>query len=85
MARHKRIDLEVSDSNTYTLPSYNELSKAFHEMHVEFLNAFNKISSQNKKILALEEQVLKLKRDLQSLKKDHASLVNGQLCISNTL
>ena len=43
MARNKHKDSDVSDSDSNSLPSYNELSEAFHEMHDDALKAFQKI------------------------------------------
>lgn len=76
MAQNKQKDSDVSDSDSKSLPYYNELSEEFHEMHDDALKAFKKISSQKKNILKLEGEILKLQNSLESLKEDHASLVN---------
>lgn len=82
---HIKNNLEVSDSESHYLPSYNELFKAFHEMYDGALNSFKKIASQKKNILKFEEKIFRFKSALESLKEEHASLVSDQLHISNTL
>lgn len=56
MARHKKKDAEVSDSDTYYLPLCNELSKAFHEMHDDALKAFKKFPLGRKIFLNFKEK-----------------------------
>lgn len=53
-------DSKISDSDSHLLPLYNELFKAFHDMHDDALKHFTNISSQNKMTLKHEEEILKL-------------------------
>lgn len=53
MEDHRKKNLEVSNSKSYSLFSYDEIYNNFHEIHVEALNDFKKITSQKKNILIL--------------------------------
>lgn len=57
MTWNKHKDFDVSDTDSHSLPFYNELSEAFHKMHDDALKDFNKISSQKKKILKLKGEI----------------------------
>lgn len=48
-------DYKVSDFVSCSIPSYTELSNAFHEKNVEVLSGFKKFSLQRKIILKLDE------------------------------
>lgn len=72
---------ELSNSDTHCFPFYNELSKTFHNMNDNALNALKKLSLQKKMILKLKGEILKVKSTLESLKEYHASLANDQVCI----
>lgn len=50
MAHHKEKYLEVSDSNSHFKPSYDQMSKAFREMHTNALNDIKKTSLQKEMI-----------------------------------
>lgn len=50
MARHKQKYTEISASDTYYLPLYNELSKTFYEMHHDTLKYFKKILLKRKRL-----------------------------------
>lgn len=85
MAHHKHKNSEVSDSDSCSIPLYNELSNYFHEIHVETLSDFKKITIEIKIILKLKEEILKHRCVLESLKKDQASLENDKLCSLHTI
>lgn len=42
MERQRQKNTDVSNSDTHSLSSYNELSKVFHEMHDDALKTFKK-------------------------------------------
>jgi len=48
-------------------------------MHVESLNAFEKLIAQKKTILKLESEISKLKEAFESLREDHALIVNEKI------
>jgi len=85
MGQMKKAKNEVifsdSDSDSYSdfKPTYKDLQDSIYEMHVEYLNAFEKLIAQKKTILKLESEISKLKEALESLKDEHALLVNEKI------
>jgi len=67
MGQMKKAKNEVifsdSDFDSYSdfKPTYKDLQDSIEEMHVESLNAFEKLISQKKTILKLEFEISKLK------------------------
>ena len=67
MGQMKKAKNEVifsdSDSDSYSncKPTYKDLQDSIKEMHVDSLNAFDKIMAQKKTILKLESEISKLK------------------------
>jgi len=70
-----------SDFDSYSefKPTNKDSKYSIEEMHVEYLNAFEKLIAQNKTILKLESETSKLKEAFESLINEHASLVNEKI------
>jgi predicted nuclease with TOPRIM domain len=85
MGQMKKAKNEViffdSDSDSYSnfKPTYKDLQDSIEEMHVESLNAFEKLMAQKKTILKLESEISKLKEAFESLRDEHALLVNEKI------
>lgn len=81
MGHRKKTKNEViySDSVSEFKPTYEDLQYSIDEMHVESLNAFEKLIAKKKNILKLESEISKLKEAFECLKDEHASLVNEKI------
>ena len=85
MGQMKKAKNEVifsdSDPDSYSefKPTYKDLQDSIDEMHVESLNAFEKLIAQKKTILKLESEISKLKETFESLRDEHALLVNEKI------
>jgi predicted nuclease with TOPRIM domain len=78
----KKTGVSYSNSESKFNPSYEQLQQALQEMHVEALNAFQKLITQKKTILKLESELSQLKNDFECLKEEHTSHVHEKLKIS---
>lgn len=65
--------------------SYKELSKAFNDIYLDWINAFKKKFLQKKMILKLEKENNYLFSALDSLKETHTSLVDERFNVYDTL
>jgi len=70
-----------SDSDSYSdfKSTYKDLQDSIEEMHVESLNAFEKLIAQKKTILKLESEISKVKEAFESLRDEHTSPVNEKI------
>ena len=72
-------EVTLSDSYSNYKPTYKDLQDFFEEMHVESLNAFEKLIAQKKTILKLESEIYELKEAIENLRDEHALLVNEKI------
>jgi hypothetical protein len=82
MASHHSSDEEheVSDSEIYDRPSYDELQSAFNELYEEFLKLSKKYSNQNKLILSLESEANNMKIELDQVKNSACNKCQSLEC-----